>query len=67
MSASSPPAGASVAPGQLAISAALLRRLVPAASFLILLCVIIAMNRRAASYLGLTLLLNLAVPLVFAT
>ena len=67
MSASSPPAGASVAPGQLAISTALLRRLVPAASFLILLCVIIAMNRRAASYLGLTLLLNLAVPLVFAT
>jgi ribose transport system permease protein len=67
MSASSAPAATSVVPRRLTISVTLLRRLLPAASFVILLGVIIGINRRAGTYLGLTLLLNLAVPLVLAT
>ena len=67
MSASSLSANSLALQRQYAISAALLRRLLPAASFVILLGAIIFMNRRAGSYLGLTLLLNLAVPMVLAT
>jgi ribose transport system permease protein len=67
MSVSSATAATSLVPRRLTISAAFLRRLLPAASFVILLGIIIGINHRAASYFGLTLLLNLAVPLVLAT
>ncbi len=67
MSASSTAAGSPGRSISALVSVALLRRLLPAASFVILLGAIISINPRAGTYMGLTLILNLAVPLVLAT